>query len=178
MILDSELRWFHSILPWKSLAHSWATMATDGPDTIHLSVHWHAESGFVVWGVVTTVSDEVYPTCTHVLVPLLSTAWRVSLWECDISLWKKYKGHLSVPQSFTHMHSIKRSVLFLWITTDREILHAQALISYFKFLFSFLLPQIKAAFGPLTVERVCLRTIDACYERWFLNAVSVTGLHF
>lgn len=108
MILNSELRWFHSNLPWKSLARSWATMATNGPDTIHLSVHWHAESGFVVWGVVTTVSDEVYPTCTHVLVPLLSTAWRVSLWECDTSLWKNYKEHLSVPQSFTHMHSIKK----------------------------------------------------------------------
>lgn len=93
---------------------------------------------------------------------LLSTAWRVSLWECDTSLWKNYKEHLRVPQSFTHMHSIKRSVLFLWITTDREILHAQALISYLKFLFSFILPQIKGAFGPLTVERVCLGTIEAC----------------
>lgn len=99
----------------------------------------------------------------------------VGMWYFSL---EEIQGTLKSPQSFTHMHFIKRSVLFLWITTDREILHAQALISYFKFLFSFVLPQIKAAFGPLTVERVCLRTIDACYERWFLNAVSVTGLHF
>ncbi len=114
--------------------------------------------GFVVWGVVhNSVSWGLPKHALMFLFPSFKHDLACVSRKMSVGMWLFHFGriteHLSVPPSFTHLHSIKRAAL--WIRTDREILHAHALIPTVNFLFSF----------PPSADKNSFWSFDSCVFR-------------